>query len=161
MSEALRIVVQVAAPSALPEWRVQERLVEEASRLARRIRAQGEQAERLRRLAERIDERTAQDRAALEDLQGVLGSAAQLRIDDFDRLLGGQRLERVAIELLKARKGPEAEIHYREWFDLIENEGHRVRGLKPLATFLAQLNRSEHVERVGRRSGRYRLAVAA
>jgi hypothetical protein len=155
------MVEAVAELTALPQRDVQEPLVEEAAQLACRIRSQTEQAERLRRLAERIDERTAQDRAVLEDLQGVLGSAAQLRIDDFDRLLGGQRLERVAIELLKARKGLDAEIHYREWFDLVEDEGHRVRGLKPLATFLAQLNRSEHVKRVGHRTGRYRLVAAA
>jgi hypothetical protein len=139
----------------------QRELLAEARALATRVRAQTERAERLRTLADRIDRQTVQDRAALEDLRGVLGSAAQLQIDDLHDRLGGERLERVAVRLLRERQGPDAEIHYREWFDLVEEAGHRITGKRPLATFLAQLNRSRSVERVGRRSGRYRLRAVA
>ena len=137
------------------------RLTEEAAALSARIRAQSEQAQRLRGLAERIEARTSEDRHALSDLEGVLGEAAQLGIDDLDRRLGGQRLERVAIRLLRERSGDGREIHYREWFDLIREAGYEVSGKNPLGTLLAQLNRSTAVERVGNRSGLYRLRLVA
>jgi hypothetical protein len=137
------------------------RLTEEAVTLSARIRAQSEQAQRLRSLAERIEARTAEDRHALRDLEGVLGEAAQLGIDDFDRRLGGQRLERVAIRLLREQFDVGQQIHYRAWFELIREAGYEVTGKNPLGTFLAQLNRSTAVERVGNRSGLYRLRLVA
>lgn len=140
---------------------VREGLFQEAATLAARIRAQAEQASRLRELAERIETQTAADRHALEELEGVLGEAAQLGIDDLDRRLGGQRLERVAIRLLRERRGETAEIHYREWFDLLREEGFEVGGKNPLSTFLAQLNRSPVIERIGHRTGRYQLRAVA
>jgi hypothetical protein len=140
---------------------VNEQLLEEARTLTLRIEAQTEQVERLRILAEKIERKTEEDRDALRDLQGVLGEASQLRIDDLDKRLGGQRLERVAIRLLKDRPEPMEEIHYREWFDLIREAGYKVSGQNPLGTFLAQLNRSDAIERVGHRSGRYRLRIAS
>jgi hypothetical protein len=139
---------------------IRSELVNEARALGARIEAQREQAERLRVLAERIDSQTAVDEAALRDLKGALGEAAQLVIDDLDRRLGGQRLERVAIRLLRDRHGDAVEIHYREWFDLIRDGGYQVNGRDPLSTFLAQLNRSALVESAGPRSGRYRLRAA-
>jgi hypothetical protein len=140
---------------------LKEALLDEASALARRIEVQAEQAQRLRALADRIELQTDQDRDALKDLQGLLGEAAQLRIDDLDRRLGGQRLERVAIRLLEERPDAAAGIHYREWFDLVQEAGYQVSGQDPLGTFLAQLNRSSAVESLGRRTGRYRLRIAS
>jgi hypothetical protein len=140
---------------------LRKRLTQEAAALASCIRAQSEQAERLRALAERIETRTAEDRNALADLEGVLGASAQLGIDDFDRRLGGQRLERVAIRLLEEHPGAAEEIHYRAWFDLIREAGYEISGKNPLGTLLAQLNRSDAVERVGNRTGLYRLRLVA
>lgn len=136
-------------------------LIQEAATLARRIESQTEQAERLRDLAERIEHQTQADLHALHDLEGLLGESTQLRIDDLDKRLGGQRLERVAIRLLKEHPEAAAGIHYREWFDLIRDAGYQVSGRKPLGTFLAQINRSDAVERVGTRTGRYRLRLVA
>lgn len=140
---------------------LRQQLIIEAQTLAARIQAQSEQAERLRDLAVRIEDQTGRDRQALLDLEGLLGESAQLVIDDFDRRLGGQRLERVAVRLLRKRLGQRAEIHYREWFDLIREEGYEVTGRNPLGTFLSQLNRSSVVESVGQRTGRYRLLQVA
>ena len=147
--------------STAPIGPLRDLLAQEAAALAAKITAQAEQAERLRALAERVDSQTALDRQNLVELQGVLGEAAQLVIDDFDRCLRGQRLERVAIRILRELCGDAAEIHYREWFDLVRAEGYQVVGQNPLGTFLSQLNRSEAVERVGRRTGRYRLRLAS
>jgi hypothetical protein len=139
---------------------LRDALLAEARALAARIEAQAAQAERFRQLADRIDERTAADRALLEDIEGQLGIAIQLRTDDMNQRLGGQRLERIAIELLQQTRSGVNEIHYREWFQLLQDAGVRVRGRNPLATFLAQINRSEQVESLGQRSGRYRLRAA-
>jgi hypothetical protein len=146
-----------------PRDSVRDGLLREARALAARIQAQAEQADRLRALAARIDGQTAEDRQALQDLEGLLGEATQLGIDDFDQRLGGQRLERVAVRLLREREraGEQVEIHYREWFDLLRSAGHEVAGKNPLGTFLAQLNRSVAIERVGSRTGRYRLRAVA
>jgi hypothetical protein len=135
-------------------------LLSEAVALARRIEAQVEQAERLRVLADRIDEQTQRDRSLLDQLEGALGRGVQLSIDDLDGRLRGQRLLDSAIKLLEEQRGRGQEIHYREWFQLLQNHGYRVGGKDPLGTFLAQINRAEAVENVGKRTGRYRLKAA-
>jgi hypothetical protein len=144
-----------------PRGPLRDLLRQEAAALAQKIIAQAEQAERLRLLADRVEGQCSLDRQNLAQLEGVLGEASQLAIDDFDRRLRGQRLERVAIRILSESHHAAADIHYREWFELIRAEGYQVTGRNPLGTFLSQLSRSEAVERVGRRTGRYRLRLAA
>jgi len=140
---------------------VNQALVSECHLLEARIKAQQQQSERFRVLADRIDEQTARDEHLLEELHQALGTAPQLRIDGFGRVLRGRRLEEVAVEILKSAIGGDAEIHYRDWYELLREGGHDAGGRDPLATFLAQLSRSRQVERVGRRTGRYRLRLAA
>lgn len=135
-------------------------LLSEALALARRIEAQVDQAERLRLLADRIDDQTQRERALLEQLESALGRSVQMSINDLDGRLRGQRLLDVAITLLEEQVGRGQEIHYREWFQLLQNHGYRVGGKDPVATFLAQINRAEAVESLGNRSGRYRLRAA-
>jgi hypothetical protein len=140
-----------------PAQSLDKALMEEAMALARRIEAQADQAERLRNLADRIDEQTGRDRSLLGELERALGRAVQLSLDDLDGRLRGQRLHDVAVKLLEERLGRGQEIHYREWFQLLQEQGYRVGGKDPLGTFLAQINRSEAIESLGNRSGRYRL----
>lgn len=128
--------------------------------LAQRVRQQREQTERLRVLADHVEERTARDEHLLEEMAGVLGLSAQLRLEDLSPRLRGQRLQEVAVEVLRTSWGAEREIHYREWFDLLRSEGHKVGGKDPLATFLAQVHRAPQVESLGGRSGRFRLVDA-
>ena len=90
----------------------------------------------------------------------MLGVAPQLSMTQADEVLRGQRLRDVAIQVLKRHKGEAAAVHYREWYDLVVHEGHRVAGKDPVATFLTQVSRAAEVEPVGRRSGLYRLRVA-
>jgi hypothetical protein len=49
----------------------------------RRIHEQHERADRLRQLVEALDEQTARDEHMLSELQGVLGLAPQLRIEEL------------------------------------------------------------------------------
>lgn len=126
--------------------------------LAQRVSQQREQTERLRQLADQVEERTASDEHLLEEMAGALGLSAQLRIEDLSSRLRGQRLQEVAVEVLRTSWDVERDIHYRAWFDLVRAEGHRVGGKDPLATFLAQVHRAPGIESLGGRSGRFRLA---
>jgi hypothetical protein len=128
--------------------------------LAERVRHQREQTERLRVVADELEDRTAADERLLEQLAGVVGLSAQLCIDDLSPRLRGQRLQRVAVEVLRRNSDAGREIHYREWFDLVRADGHRVGGRDPLATFLAQVHRAPQVQSMGGRSGRFRLLAA-
>lgn len=128
--------------------------------MAERVRAGRRRAEQLRALAEHAEAQASRDEQILGELEAALGMAPQLCIEDLDRRLGGQRLEEIAIDLLRRERGFGEDIHYREWLVLIERAGHLVAGRDPHATFLAQLRRSDRVEPVGRRSGRYRLRAA-
>lgn len=96
----------------------------------------------------------------MRELEGVLGMSAQLQIDALDRELGGKRLAEIAVAVLEREIQPGQAVHYRDWYALRCRAGYSVRGKNPLASFLAQIARSEQVESVGRRSGRYRLRVA-
>src|SRR5579863_10512392 len=75
-----------------------------------RVRQQREQADRLRELAEHLDERTRRDEHLLQEMAGVLGLAAQLRIEDLSPRLRGQRLQEVSLEVLSTRWGVGREI---------------------------------------------------
>jgi hypothetical protein len=135
-------------------------LAHEHSALVDRIRAQREQIERLWALAERLDEQARRDEHLLSELESVLGLSDQLRLEDLDARLRGRRLQEVAVEVLAERLGEGHEIHYRDWYALLQEAGYRIGGRDPLATFLAQVNRAPNVERIGRRTGRYRLQAA-
>jgi hypothetical protein len=128
--------------------------------LLARVEAQREQTDRLRVLADALEERTQRDEHLLEELAGTLGIASQLRIEELCPRLRGQRLQEVAVEVLEAEWGTEREIHYRAWYELLVGQGHKVGGKDPVATFLAQIHRAPGVVSVGRRSGKYVLAAA-
>lgn len=128
--------------------------------MAARVREGRQRADRLRALAEHCETQAARDEQLLAELEAALGLATQLRLEDLNSRLGGHRLEEVAVQLLNQERQFGEAIHYREWFALIVRAGYEVAGRDPLATFLAQLRRSEAVEAVGRRSGLYRLRVA-
>ena len=138
-----------------------EHLAEEFDVLTRRVRQQREQADRLRLLANQLEEQTTRDEHLLEELAAVLGLSAQLRIEDLSPRLRGRRLQEVAVQILRSQWGIDREIHYKEWFDLVQAEGHRVGGKDPLATFLAQIHRAPGIERLGSRTGLYRLRAVA
>jgi hypothetical protein len=122
-----------------------------------RIQEQREQADRLRAMADALEERTAADEHLLKQMAGALGLSAQLQIEDLSGRLRGQRLQEVALQVLRAERRAGIEIHYREWFDLVQAKGHRIGGRDPLATFLEQIHRAPGVMSCGKRSGRYIL----
>ncbi len=142
-----------------PDPALRETLQMEYQRLSNRIEDQRTQIDHLQHLIDGLREGCAQDERLLDDLGAVLGLAAQLQIEAIHPRLRGHRLQEVAVDVLRRRRGDVEEIHYREWFALLREEGHQVGGKDPLATFLTQVNRAPAVTAVGRRSGRYRLAA--
>jgi hypothetical protein len=48
-------------------------------------------------------------------------------------------------------------VHYKQSFELVAADGYRIGGKNAAATFLTQVAPVDSVERVGRRSGLYRL----
>ena len=133
------------------------RFNQEYAALCRRIQDQRQQADRLRELADRIEEQTAGDEALLLEMEEILGLAPQMRFEALDRRLGGRRLREIAVEVLERQPDSGREIHYRDWYALLEAAGYQVAGRDPLATFLAAVRRIERVQAIGHRSGLYQL----
>jgi predicted RNase H-like nuclease (RuvC/YqgF family) len=125
--------------------------------LKQRIAQRRAKAEALRAEAADLEQRAAADGALLREIEDVLDLAPQLRVDLQTEELRGQRLREVAVEILRAQVGTGTPIHYRDWFRLVRDAGHRIAGTNPLAAFLTVVSRSDQVERVGIRSGLYQL----
>lgn len=126
-----------------------------------RLRSRLEEAlERWRKLSEQAEE-AAREAARLEqavrDLGELLGVEDQLSISTLTDELRGQKLREVAARTLWRHFAEGDVVHYKQWFKLVQDEGHRIGGKSPFATFLTQVARIETVERVGQRSGLYRL----
>lgn len=135
-------------------------LAREYISLKHQIREARERADRLRTLAEHLDKQASRDEHALRELEGTLGIAAQMQIEQLDRELGGKRLQEIAVEVLDRETEPGQVVHYRDWYALLCAAGYRVRGKDPIASFLAQINRADRVVPVGGRTGRYSLRAA-
>lgn len=141
------------APTTTPD------LEQEYRALVAQVTEQRERADRLRALADQVEENAARDEHLLQEVAALLGRDPQLRLEDLDERLRGQRLREVAVEVLRRQVGPGQPIHYKQWYGLLTAAGHKVSGRDPVATFLAQVARAPEIERVGARSGRYRLTA--
>jgi hypothetical protein len=111
-------------------------------------------------VAEARDEADSVTRS-IRDLEELLGIAPQIAFCEINETLRGERLREVALEVLREHVREGEPIHYRAWFDALVDAGYRVVGKDPLATFLTHISRIERVEAVGRRTGLYRLRLAA
>lgn len=98
---------------------------------------------------------------AIREIGELLGLEDQLSIATLHDELRGERLRDVAAEVLWQHFREGDVVHYKQWYDLVVAEGHQIGGKNPAATFLTQVARVETVERVGRRSGLYKLRAAA
>jgi hypothetical protein len=135
-----------------------EVLLGQRKTLLNRIEEEREQLEQLRTIADDLEGQISFDERLLAEIESGLGNVPQLRLEDSNVRLRGRRLEEIAIQVLAEERGANAEVHYKEWFDLLRARGHRVAGKEPVNTFLAQINRSGAVERIGKRTGRYKIA---
>lgn len=98
---------------------------------------------------------------AIRELGELIGIEDQLSLVELHDALRGERLRDVAADVLWRHFRDGDVVHYRQWYDLVVSDGYRIGGKNPAATFLTQVARVETVERVGRRSGLYKLRAAA
>lgn len=147
-----------APPEVSPE--ITAVVADEHAALVARLQDRNTRIEHLRAVLEMFEQQANRDEEQLRELEGLLGISAQLRIDDLNRRLRGQRLQEVAVEILSREVGTGRSVHYREWFELVRAAGYGVAGKDPLATFLSQVTRAPEIESAGRRSGRYVLRAA-
>jgi hypothetical protein len=110
-----------------------------------------------REVLEHLEQQLAQEERLLREIEELSDRRPQLRLERLDRQLKGRRLQEVAVEVLRRRIGHDQTIHYREWFALLRAEGYEVSGRDPVNTFLTGISRAAGVERVGSRTGLYRV----
>jgi hypothetical protein len=151
--ESNRIVDLVVASDTVLE-RERGTLIEHVAQLSRRV-------EMHREVLEQLEVELASQQRLLREIEELTDQRPQLRLERLDRQLKGQRLQEVAVEVLRQRLGPDDTIHYREWFGLVRAAGYEVAAKNPLNAFLTGVGRARGVERVGQRTGLYRLALAA
>lgn len=126
--------------------------------MAANVAEQRDRAERLQGLADDARAQAESQEGALRDLAELVGIDPQLRLEQLDARLRGQRLQEIAVRVL-AERHPEGEpIHYKEWYALLREAGYSIGGKDPQATFLASISRSPRVRSIGRRSGLYVIA---
>jgi hypothetical protein len=129
----------------------------ERSRLIQSVAGLRRRAEVHRELLETIEVQLATEDRLLREIEELSDQRPQLRLERLDKQLHGRRLQEVSVEILHREVGTEKPIHYREWFSLVRAKGFEVGGKDPLKTFLTGVGRAEGVERLGGRSGLYRL----
>ncbi|HMJ00710.1 MAG TPA: hypothetical protein VK488_12805 [Gaiellaceae bacterium] len=139
---------------------VREAVEHEREVIAGRLADLRTQAERLHAVVAVVDRSVEETVRLLRQIDEMLGLAPQLSLEAMHGELRGQRLREIAIDLLRQKKGVGSIVHYREWYELVLEEGLRVAGKDPLATFLTQIARAPAVESVRPRSGLYRLRAA-
>lgn len=132
-------------------------VVTQRQSLLAQLAQEREQIQALEAVVENLMEQMRTRQHVLDEIDSVLGMTPQLRLDESSVLLRGRRLTEVAVEVLAQERGDAVTVHYREWFELVRSRGHVVGGKEPLNTFLTQINRAPNVEKVGRRTGEYRL----
>ncbi len=137
---------------------VQQAVEEERELVVGRLEGLRAQSERLHELVEKVDADVEETARLLRRMDEMLGLAPQLSLEAHGELRG-QKLQEIAVELLRQKRGAGVEVHYREWFGLLLEAGLHIAGKDPLNTFLTQIARAEGVESVRPRSGLYRLAV--
>lgn len=96
----------------------------------------------------------------IRELGEVLEIEDQLSLTTLSEDLRGDRLREIAADVLWRHRKVGDVIHYKDWLALVVAEGHRVGGKNSAATFLTQVARERTVERVGRRTGLYKLIEA-
>jgi hypothetical protein len=97
----------------------------------------------------------------IRELGEVLEIEDQLSLTMLNDELRGDRLREIAADVLWRHHKAGDVVHYKDWLALVVAEGHKIGGKNSAATFLTQVARETTVERVGRRTGLYKLVAVA
>jgi hypothetical protein len=150
----------VAKPSPLSEA-FRQTAVAEREKLIRVYEDCRDRQERLLEEARRAALEGERYLKTIRELGEVLEIEDQLSITALTEELRGERLREIAADVLWRHFKVGDVVHYKEWLALVVAEGHRIGGKNSAATFLTQVARETTVERVGRRTGLYKLVAAA
>jgi hypothetical protein len=126
----------------------------EADRLATEAARLRQEAARHEDAARRASSEALIVEQQVRELRSMVGPEAP-RQQPARTELRGQQVRDKAVEVLLRHRGPMTPIHYRQWHELLQRQGHRVAGQDSLATFLTQVRRSPLVRPVPDRSGHY------
>lgn len=156
----MRTVAVMPEPIALSQSFIESAAAERAQLIERWGQCQ-QRYERCMGEAEEAAKEAERYARTIRELGEILGVEDQLSIVNLSDEIRGERLREVATEVLWRHHRVGEVVHYKEWLELVVREGHRVGGKNPTATFLTQVARVDTVERVGKRSGLYRLIAAS
>jgi hypothetical protein len=131
----------------------------ERQALVQRVYELRQRATMHRDVLEHLEQQLAHEERLLREIEELSDRRPQLRLERLDRQLKGQRLQGVAVEVLRRRIGHDQAVHYREWFALLRAEGYEIAGRDPVNSFLTGIGRARGVERVGSRTGLYRVVA--
>ena len=132
----------------------------ERNKLIQRFEAARARSEHYAHLAEEAAREADRYAKTIRELGEILELEDQLSIVELSDRLRGERLREIATQVLWRHFRAGDVVHYKQWFDLVVADGYRIGGKNPAATFLTQVARVDCVERVGRRSGLYRVMAA-
>ena len=132
----------------------------ERTKLIERFGSARARSENHAQLAEEAAREADHYAKTIRELRPDPGLEDQLSIVHLSDQLRGQRLREIATQVLWRHFRAGDVVHYKQWFDLVVADGYRIGGKNPAATFLTQVARVDTVERVGRRSGLYRVVAA-
>ena len=104
---------------------VQQVVSGERELVASRLDALRDQSARLHELVERVDADVEETRRLLRRMDEMLGIAPQLSFETQGELRG-QKLQAIAVQLLREREVPGTVVHYRDWYQLVLDAGVRV-----------------------------------
>jgi hypothetical protein len=144
-------LLRAAAAEHADLARHRERLVDERDKLLLELRRLDDALvaadERLRVLAQLNDVPVAG--AALlapGDQAPTLAEISEGR-DERRSTLRGPAIREVAVQVLLAQPEHIEALHYRRWYELVQQAGYAVAGKDPLAVFLTQVSRSPVVRK--------------
>jgi hypothetical protein len=136
-----------------------EVLERERQSLLRRVHELRQRAVVHREVLQHLEQQLAHEERLLREIEELSDHSAQLRLERLDRQLRGRRLQEIAVAVLRQRIGRDQAIHYRDWFALLRAEGYEISGRDPVNSFLTGIGRAPGVERLGSRTGLYRITV--
>ena len=100
----------------------------------------------------KVDADVEETARLLRRMDEMLGLAPQLSLDAHGELRG-QKLQEIAVELLRQKKGPASRSTTASGMTFCSTSGFGVGGKDPLGDFLTQIGRAPDVESVRPRSG--------
>jgi uncharacterized small protein (DUF1192 family) len=112
-----------------------------------------------RAVLDQLEVELATKQRLLQEVEELTDRRPQLRLERLDKQLKGRRLQEVAVAILRERLEADEPVHYRRWFGWLTAAGYEVPAKDPLNAFLTCVGRAEGIERVGQRSGLYRLSA--